>query len=161
MGRKNITIVLLLVILVAVISGGGVYLWQHNTETNNSSLQIDVPAQQEATDVAAVKEETTVQLPVKSDKEMISEAMATKYNKPVADADLTINENDSQYAQGLVKFAGEIAGGWWLAAKTSGDWVIVADGNGVVMCSDIAPYNFPTSMVPECWDETTQTNVTR
>ena len=53
------------------------------------------------------------------------------------------------------------SGGWWLAAKTSGEWVIVADGNGTVLCSDIEDYDFPVSMVPECWDETTQTLVTR
>jgi len=91
-----------------------------------------------------------------SDEVLIKEAIAEKHGKSVSEANLSIGENDGIYATGVVSFAGEIAGGWWLAAKTSGEWVIVADGNGTVLCDDIKDYNFPISMVEECWDEATQ-----
>ena len=87
--------------------------------------------------------------------------MATKHSKPVTDTQITINENTGTHASGLVKFAGEIAGGWFLAAKTTGDWQIVADGNGTVICADIDPFKFSTTMVPECWDDSTQTLIVR
>jgi len=36
------------------------------------------------------------------------------------------------------------------------------DGNGALRtCSSVNPYNFPSSMVPECWNDATQKNVTR
>lgn len=96
-----------------------------------------------------------------SDEEQIHQAMATKHNKSVVDTDISINEISANHASGVVKFAGEISGGWFLAAKTTGDWQIVADGNGTVMCGDIDPFNFPTTMAPECWDDSTQTLITR
>jgi len=97
----------------------------------------------------------------KADEQMFKELFADKYNKPIGDITLTIDENTGTHANGGVKFAGEIGGAWWLMAKSGGDWVIVADGNGTVPCSAIEPYNFPTSMVPECWDEGTGTLVVR
>ena len=120
---------------------------QTNTEDNTNDAQ--QPAQQPDDDN---NQPTT---PPPSDEELITQAMATKHSKTVAETDLSINENDGSYAQGVVIFDGAVSGGWWLAAKTGDDWVIVADGNGVVQCDDLTGYSFPTSMVPECWDETT------
>jgi len=89
----------------------------------------------------------------KTDKELLTEAFAQKYQKAKEQVTVTIKENDGNYVSGGVKFEGEIGGGWFLAAKQNGQWTIVADGNGTVMCSSIESYDFPVSMVPECWDE--------
>lgn len=165
MDKKNVVILVLAVLLTAVVAGGGVYLWQQNgnsstTETNNS--QAETPKETEQVGTLPEESESQPQPAAqKTEKELITEAMATKYSKPVSDVSLEINESDGTHASGVVKFAGDIAGAWWLAVKENGSWKIVADGNGVVMCDDIDPYNFPTSMVPECWDEATQTNITR
>ena len=97
----------------------------------------------------------------KADEVLIKEAMAEEHGRGVEEVNLSVGENNGTYATGVVSFAGEIAGGWWLAAKTSGEWVIVADGNGTVLCGDIEAYDFPVSMVPECWDETTEALVER
>ncbi len=97
----------------------------------------------------------------KTDKQLIKEAFATKYNKSINDIMLEITDNNGDYAQGTVKFTGEVAGAWWLAAKPDQKWIIVADGNGVIMCSDIDPYNFPTTMVPECYDASTSQTIHR
>ena len=88
-----------------------------------------------------------------ADLAAITQAMADKHNKTLTETDLTMNEYDGNYASGLVRFTGEIGGGWWLATKTTTGWIIAADGNGSVMCALIEPYNFPVSMVPECWDQ--------
>lgn len=172
MTKNNIIITVLVALLIGVLSGGGVYLWQQNEiDSLNSQLQTaQMTSMQQDSDTQTPANTDTSnsqntpsepQQPVKTDEQLITEAIAAKHNKPVADTDLTVNANDGQHAQGLVKFAGEVAGGWWLAAKSSGDWIIVADGNGVVMCDDIAPYNFPTSMVPECYDASAGQTVTR
>ncbi|NIM03662.1 hypothetical protein GTN66_05880 [bacterium] len=96
-------------------------------------------------------------LETKSDLEQIKEAFAEKYNKQLAEITVTIDESTGTYANGGVKFEGEIGGAWWLAYNDGTGWIIVADGNGSVMCADVENYNFPTSMVPECWDEDTNT----
>lgn len=91
--------------------------------------------------------------PSLSDYELIKAAMAAKYSKPVSEVELTVSKNTGTHAQGGVKFSGEIGGGWFLAYKDVGGWIIVQDGNGTVSCETIAPYNFPTSMVSECVDK--------
>ena len=96
-----------------------------------------------------------------SDVESIKQAMAKKHNKQVSEVKLTVSKNTGQFAQGSVSFEGEMGGGWFLAAKTASGWVIVQDGNGTISCQTIAPYNFPVSIVPECWDETTNKTVNR
>ncbi|MFC1710178.1 hypothetical protein ACFL0F_00765 [Patescibacteria group bacterium] len=98
---------------------------------------------------------------VVSDEVMIKAAMAQKHGKGVEEVNLSVGDMSGIYASGVVSFAGEIGGGWWLAVKSGDEWIIVADGNGTVMCNDIDPYNFPISMVPECWDDATQTLITR
>jgi len=96
-----------------------------------------------------------------SDFDLIRQAMASKHNKPLADTQIVVSKNTGTHAQGSVKFSGDIGGGWFLAAKTGTIWVIVDDGNGTISCQVIAPYNFPNSIVPECWDEQTQKIVNR
>ncbi|OGG02082.1 hypothetical protein A2W14_04165 [Candidatus Gottesmanbacteria bacterium RBG_16_37_8] len=80
----------------------------------------------------------------------IKEAFAQKYAKNITDVTITISKNTGTHAQGGVKFAGEMAGGWFLAYKDDSGWIIVADGNGTIPCLTVAPYNFPADMVPDC-----------
>jgi hypothetical protein len=89
----------------------------------------------------------------KSDLEQIKELFAAKYNKPIEEAEVSINENTGTHATGLVKFTGEISGAMWLAYHDGEKWIIAHDGQGTIPCSAIEPYNFPTDMVSECWDE--------
>lgn len=100
-------------------------------------------------------------LPVTSDIELVRTAMAKKHNKPVADTEISISKNNGTHIWGSVKFAGDMGGGWFLAAKQSGNWIIVDDGNGTIECSVIAPYNFPVDMVPECYNSVTDQIIKR
>lgn len=45
---------------------------------------------------------------------------------------------------------GRVNNRYLLAAKVNGQWLIVADGQGVIDCQVVAQYGFPPSMVPEC-----------
>src|SRR5680860_240062 len=143
MYKKNLVIMVLAVVLTAIIAGGAVYLWQQNSKDEDSteSAQVESTEQANKTELVteAEQQQTTQSQPTPqvNDKQLITEAMAAKYSKDVSDTDLTINEQDDTHASGLVIFAGEIAGGWWLAAKDGGNWIIVADGNGTISCADI------------------------
>ncbi|MFC1653437.1 hypothetical protein ACFL1M_01150 [Patescibacteria group bacterium] len=147
---KNIIIFILLLIVLA----GGAY--QFGTKKLGPT-----PTPTSTTQPTIVPEATLAPAPQATDMDEIKQAMATKHSKSVADTQITIETNTGVHAKGLVKFAGEIAGGWFLAVKTTGPWQIAADGNGTVLCGDIDPFNFPTTMVPECWDEIGQQLITR
>lgn len=91
--------------------------------------------------------------PTVSDEELIKKAFGEKYDRPVSEIELKVDKKADEYASGGIKFRGEMGGGWFLAAKTGEEWVIVADGNGTVPCEAVEPYDFPVEMVPECYDE--------
>lgn len=65
---------------------------------------------------------------------------------------LQIDLVQGDYAKGMVVPKVPGGGGLFFAAKTDSGWVIVSDGNGVVLCIDIADYAFPTTIIPECFD---------
>ncbi len=90
----------------------------------------------------------------------VKAALIAKHGPDFSDLNYSISKVEGDYASGSV--SGEGGGGMWFAAKVNGSWLIVADGNGVIMCSDLAPYpNFPKDMIPECWDASTGNNVIR
>lgn len=98
-----------------------------------------------------------------SDEDAIRQALLKKNNWSANQVDITISKNDGTYASGGAKEkAAEAGGGYFFAAKTGGEWKIVADGNGTISCESLAPYpNFPASMISECWNEATSKLIKR
>ena len=89
-------------------------------------------------------------------------AFAEKYGRPSAQISLKVNQFSENFASGVVNFADEISGAYWLAYKPAGqNWQLVFDGNGTIPCGAVDPYGFPAEMVPECWDESLQSLKTR
>ncbi|MBU3956680.1 hypothetical protein KKI19_00140 [Patescibacteria group bacterium] len=158
--NKNIILLFAVVLLIVAIASG-VYLWW-SMKSGAPSVEPTVePTPIASPEVMPTPEETPIVEEIKSDLEQIKEAFAEKYNRSVEEVDASIDNNTGTYANGLVRFAGEIGGGWWLAYNNGDGWIIVADGNGSVLCDDIEGYDFPTDMVPECWDEATSTLIQR
>lgn len=91
----------------------------------------------------------------KGDEELIAEAFAAKYDKPVEDVTVTISERIKVFATGGVKLSKdpEATGGLFFAVQQEGQWVIAWDGNGIVDCASIDKYDFPTEIVSACVDE--------
>jgi hypothetical protein len=87
----------------------------------------------------------------KSDIELIREALATRHGKSFEETIVNIDEIRLPYANGGVKFEGEMGGAWFLAYKGAEGWLIAEDGNGTITCELVEPYNFPVDMVPECF----------
>ena len=74
---------------------------------------------------------------------------------------VTVSKVEGDYAMGDASAQG--GGGLWYAAKAAGgSWKLVWDGNGEILCSTVASYpNFPTDMMPQCWDDKTMNPVKR
>lgn len=150
--------VFLVLFLVAVGAAGAWFYFSYQTPAKNEETSTSTPAQPTPTETAeptivpSPALTTTPTLPAKSALEQIQAAIAAKYSKPIDETTVSLSENNGTHAKGGVKFTGEIAGAWLLAAKVNDGWVIVQDGNGTVSCETIEPFNFPPAMVPECVD---------
>ncbi|MDP3987761.1 MAG: hypothetical protein Q8P80_01315 [Candidatus Levybacteria bacterium] len=93
-------------------------------------------------------------------KTVIKQTLAAKHGSDANTLNISVSKIQGDYAQGGATEQG--GGGMWFAAKVNGSWKLVWDGNGVILCSDLTAYpNFPTDMIPECYDQTTQKIVKR
>ena len=91
--------------------------------------------------------------PTVDDESAIKQAVYTKFNSDATKLNVTVSKIDGNYATGgIVDVGSEVGGGYFLAAKWQGNWVIVYDGQAHPTCAQIAPYNFPVTMVAECLD---------
>jgi len=164
--NKLLPIILIIVAVIVLLGGVVLFLWQRNRALNTKNVEEEAVYTEEplpmvspdvapAPPVLPVGEPAQKEPDVKEDAALIRDALAKKHSAGVLDVSLGVKEITAEYAAGSVKFAGEDGGGWWLAAKVNGEWVLVADGNGVVMCADVKPYSFPISMVAECYDSAT------
>jgi hypothetical protein len=93
--------------------------------------------------------------PISQDEEDIREALATHLGFDAGELTVIVEENTGTHARGGVN------NGYFLAAKANGNWVIVADGQGVMDCAAIMQYGFPNSMVPECSDSVSDESAIR
>lgn len=121
-----------------------------------SPASMEKPEEQESPEVSEFPSASPM-----SDVELLKEAFGEKYERDPSKANVEITEREGNYVKGVVKFIGDISGGWFLAYYEDDDWTIVADGNGTVPCSPVEQYDFPVEMVPECYRESDGTLVER
>jgi hypothetical protein len=74
-------------------------------------------------------------------------ALAVHFNVAPEAIQFGIGEQTEEHIKG------SLPGGYFLAAREADAWVIVYDGQATPSCAQIAPYDFPLDMVPECLDE--------
>lgn len=95
-------------------------------------------------------------------EEMVANLLAAEHSVDVATIEVTISDARDEFASGSSSLVGGgPGGGYWYAVLVGDGWMIAADGNGVILCSEIAPYDFPIDMISECYDEATKQNVVR
>jgi hypothetical protein len=148
------------VVLTALIVGFGVVAYfkgwfpsVQNTKVSNVSPEVLPNLPTDTLAPVEVDDNQTILTAVKT-------AMIAKHGSDFSNLNYSINKVEGNYASGDV--GGQGGGGMWYAAKVSGVWVIVWDGNGTISCSDLASYQkFPNDMIPECWDASANKNVTR
>lgn len=93
-------------------------------------------------------------------KYVIKKYIASKRNKKEDSLIITVSKIEGNYAQGGI--SNDEGGGMWFASKEEGAWMPVWSGNGTIECSTFTLYpNFPTNMIPECYDSVKQDVVQR
>jgi len=152
---KNLIIILVIVAAIAVVGAGGYLLG------NKGNLKVSYTPSYATPSPTTTPGPTST--PVVDETEAIKTAvrqgLVAEHGPDAASMTITVSKIIGLNASGGA--SAQAGGGMWLAAKVSGTWKLIWDGNGTISCQVIAPYNFPTSMVPECWDETTSKSVTR
>lgn len=133
------------IFVTAVIILAGSYLYFKGIPKIPSYSSNSVSTESGVTTPAMPQDETSMVVAA------VRTSLVAKHGQQAADMNITMSKVEGDYAKGSATEAG--GGGMWFAAKVNGNWVLVWDGNGQINCSDIAPYpNFPTDLIPECWD---------
>lgn len=151
---KNILIIVLILALVAI----GAYLLGSKyrivpVTTPSPAPAIMATPGASPTAVPAANEEDTLIAAIKA-------ALIAEHGSDAASLKISVSKIEGLYAEGMASSTG--GGGMWFAAKVGGNWKLVWDGNGTIDCSVLTPYpNFPTDMIPECWNSATQTTAKR
>lgn len=115
-------------------------------------------------DSASIQTSTTPTYVVKEEpiKDQITQALSQKNNWDASKVEVNVTSVEGDYAKGDVKFKDEMGGGLWFAARTNGIWNIVHDGNGIITCESLLNYkDFPTDLIPQCFDTQNNNIVTR
>lgn len=148
-----------LALLVFIIIGANVAVWfslikDRSTNTESSIISPIPTSWQTTVTPSPIPTLTLTPTPTVDDADLIKQAVLSKLKLNENQAVLTISQITDQYAKGNIRQIDAVSGGYFLAAKTQGTWVVVYDGQANPTCDQIAPYNFPQEMVPECLDTT-------
>lgn len=159
---KNFILGVLLTIIIFLLAIG-VYLLDKQSLSPKKIIEIISPTPvAELSPVVTPKVEATPTVKTVSDNELIKQVLFKKNNWPENDKDFVfkVSTNDGKYASGTVTNNG--GGGYFYAIKDATNWVIVADGNGMIECSSLTKYpDYPVTLIPECYNSTTEKIVKR
>ena len=174
--KKSSTNILIILLLLIVACGIGFLIYQNFSKDKveiDEVINITPEVTKEVSPTSAAlksitKTENNITSPVptdseseeeivESDLELIKKALVEKHGWSIENVNVTVSKNTGTHASGGVTIEGEMGGAMFLATKVDGEWVVVWDGNGSITCSSVEPYDFPTDMVSECWDESTGT----
>ena len=139
--------VLITILLIGTVGVLAYFLGKGSFGTSNilSSSPLPSPASQ--------LQSPSMLAPVVDETEAIKAAIYELLDSDATKVNVTISENTDTHATGgAVDWISEVGGGYWIAAKSAGEWIGVYSGQSHPTCSQIAPYNFPTTMVSECLD---------
>jgi hypothetical protein len=90
--------------------------------------------------------------PTPNETDLIKAAIYALTGLDEVKAEVIINQNTDTHAKGGIREYGAVGGAYWIAAKSDSEWVGVYAGQAHPTCNEIASYDFPTDMVPECLD---------
>ncbi len=94
-------------------------------------------------------------------KTEIKQALINKHGQNADKLTVTVSKIIDNYSSGGASVVSE-GGGMWFAAKENNHWNLVWDGNGIILCQDLVSYpDFPSSMIPECYDQKTNKLIKR
>lgn len=158
---RNFLLGALAVVVIGAAAAGAYYMGTRTIKTG--ALITPSPT--------VMKEEPTVAAPTatsspaptvkaESDNDLIRKALYKKNNWEQGVVTVTVSTNDGTYASGTATAQG--GGGYFYAKKVGGEWVIVADGNGIISCASLEKYpDYPNTLISGCYDEATGQTVKR
>lgn len=159
---KNFILGVLLTIIIFLLAIG-VYLLDKQPLLPKKIIEMITPTPvEEVSPTATPTIEVIPTVKTISDSELIKQVLFKKNNWPESDKDFVfkISTNDGKYASGMVTNNG--GGGYFYAVKDGTNWVIVADGNGMIECSSLTKYpDYPVTLIPECYNFETGKTVKR
>ncbi len=150
-GKKKPLIPILIALFIILI---GVIAWVVLSQKSTPSVTTEKVASSSAnTATVSPKVATTSSTPAAGDTALITKALVAKTNISAVTIDVTVSSNDGTFAKGFVGVKGEqTGGGYFLAVKVGGNWIIAYDGQATPDCTVVNPYNFPNTLVPQCLD---------
>jgi len=91
----------------------------------------------------------------------LKDAFSKKYGKTISSVSTEIVSKSGAYVKGNVDFDNSGAPATFYAYNKGDSFVIVAVENGVVSCASLAGYAFPSSIIPQCYNSSLGTVVSR
>ncbi|HEY4695117.1 MAG TPA: hypothetical protein VIH52_04125 [Candidatus Nanoarchaeia archaeon] len=143
--KKTIFIFLLVLlgVLLATIVLWLIFFRNNNQEASQKSEKVSTSSARVATNSAIVVDDET----------LIKQALVAKTGIAESMIAVTVSQKNGNFAKGFVGTQGEeVGGGYFLAVKVDGAWLVAYDGQANPNCEEVNPYNFPANMVPECLD---------
>jgi len=151
--ESNFWKIAFLVLLAAVIVTANILVWYFFVQ---GKLATNTTASQTTTSPTSLSKDTIMPIssptPTIEETALIKQAIFKLTGLNASLAEVTINKNTGTHATGGIKEFEAVGGAYFLAAKTATGWVGVYAGQAHPKCSEIAPYNFPVSLISECLD---------
>lgn len=168
MSKTTTALIIICVVLLCTITAIAGYLYGVKTQKDSGDVcatDTTKTATYSATATTkpteAVVEETAIPDGI-SDEEALKESIYREYGTSADTMSVTISKIEGSYATGSVGGTGsDVGGGYFVAAEVGGEWLIIADGNGVIECAVLDEYSVPASIIGECYDSATAEAVTR
>ena len=141
---------------VFLVVAGAILYWLYDQYANQKKA-----AQNQSQVIATITPEPTLiplPTPTPDQTKILNEIIeALKIRDPRLDQQLQVfvNRQLAGYATGSYQTSEPFKSGWWLAALIDDRWQIIATDNGNILCDYLEGYEFPVSLVPECYDQST------
>lgn len=156
------TVVIIFAILVLGVGAYFAGKYGVSISVNNKNTAAPIATQGEAPTSPATP--AAAPIPSPSDNSVlisaVKEGLVSEHGPDASSMNVTVSTVEGSYAKGMASSTG--GGAIWFAANTSGTWELVWDGNGTITCATLANYpNFPSTLIPECWNEATNKLISR
>jgi len=158
------------IVLLVLGVAGGYYVGTNYKVVPQEAATTEAPpsggsGQEAETSIPTPTQATGTATPTADEKAALIVAvkagLVAEHGSSASSMNVTVSKIQGNFATGGAVDPESVGGAMWLAAKVNGMWKLVWDGNGTIPCESIDPYNFPVSMVPECWNEATSKLITR
>lgn len=111
--------------------------------------EISIPGILPKTQTTPTPQATATPEPV-DDQALIKKAVYEKTGLTEENTDVTVSKIEGNFATGGIKEKEAVGGAYFIAAKVSGGWIVVYDGQSTPTCSQLDQYQFPVSLAPQC-----------